>query len=461
MKWLLEHGCAALFLDPGLGKTSVTLAAFHYLKKRGQATKALIIAPLRVCYNVWPDEIRKWSDFSGLRISVLHGTKKDKALAADADLYVINPEGLDWLLDVAKTKGLSGRTSVTVNVKKFKQLGFDTLIVDELSKFKHPNTNRFKSLKTVLPTFRRRWGLTGSPAANGLMDLFGQAYILDLGRALGPYISHYKARYFHPVDPQGWLWALRPGAEDEIYKAIAPLALRMSAEDYLELPELVEERITVDLPDGARKAYDQLEHDLITRIDAGTVVAANAAVASIKCRQVASGGIYLDTPVGAAREWSNLHNEKSEAVRDLVDELQGNPVLVAYDFEHDLDRLRRVLGTDTPHIGGGVSAKRSSELVTAWNRGDLPVLLGHPQSIGHGLNLQDAGHHVVWHSLTWDFELYDQFIRRVWRQGSRASRVFVYHIVARNTIDEIVLKALRSKKRGQDALFAALKELRR
>jgi len=467
VKFLLEHAASALFLDPGLGKTSITLAAIKLLKQKKVLDKVLLIAPLRVCYSVWPKEVEKWQDFHGLRVQVLHGSKKDEALKADADVYVINPEGLEWLLQVKKTKTPSGKTKVDVDLRRWKALGFDTLVVDELSKFKHVATNRFKALKLVLSTFRRRWGLTGSPASNGLLDLFGQCFVLDQGRTLGPYISHYRMKYFVPSH-DGFSWNIREGAEDEIYERINPLALRMAADDYLDMPTLIENNIRVDLPPNVMEVYDRLENDLIAKLGDGIVVASNAAAASMKCRQVANGGIYLDPEVEALvklpkskREWANLHTEKVDALAELIEELQGSPLLVAYDFEHDLDRLRERLGKDIPYIGGGVTAKRSAELEQLWNAGKLPVLLGHPQAMAHGLNLQEMGNHVCWHSLTWDYELYDQFIRRVLRQGNKSKKVFVHHIIARGTVDEVVLAAVKSKRRGQNALFDALKKLRK
>ena len=467
VKFLLEHAASALFLDPGLGKTSITLAAVKLLKQKKLLDKVLLIAPLRVCYSVWPKEVSKWTDFGGLKVAVLHGPKKEEALKSEADIYVINPEGLDWLLQAKKTKTPQGKTKVEVDLRRFKNLGFDTLVVDELSKFKHTNTNRFKGLKLVLNTFRRRWGLTGSPASNGLLDLFGQCFILDQGRTLGPYISHYRMKYFVPSH-DGFSWNIREGAEDEIYGRISPLALRMAADDYLDMPALIENNIRVDLPSNVMTMYNQLEEDLIAKIDSKVVVASTAAAASMKCRQMANGGIYLDPEVQALiklpksnRQWLNLHTEKVDALADLIDELQGSPLLVAYDFAHDLDRLREKLGQDVPYIGGGVSAARSSELEQLWNAGKLPVLLGHPQAMAHGLNLQEMGNHVCWHSLTWDYELYDQFIRRVLRQGNKAKKVFVHHIMARGTIDEVVLASVKSKRRGQNALFDALKKLRK
>lgn len=468
VQFLLSHACAGLFLDPGLGKTSITLAALLLLFRKKLISKVLIVAPLRVAGSTWPRELKKWTDFRGLRYVVLHGPKKDELLREEADIYIINFEGLEWLLDVEKSKNSKGKTQVKVDVRRFKKLGFDVLVIDELSKLKNSNTIRFKALKQVLNTFRRRWGLTGSPAANGLLDLFGQAYVLDMGNALGVYITHYRQEYFVPSQ-DGFNWDLAEGSEDRIYKALSPLVLRMAAEDYLELPRMIPNNIFVDLPANARRVYDELEDDLIASLEAGEVVAANTGVALGKCRQVASGGVYLTPdvtelvkPGRGAREYAHLHHEKTDALVELIEELQGSPILVAYDFGHDLERIRERLDADVPYIGGGVSLKRSKELERQWNAGKLPYLFAHPTSIAHGLNLQEAGNHVGWYTLTWNYEEYDQFIKRILRQGNTADRVFVHRFLARDTVDEYaVLPSLDRKARGQNALFAALKDLQK
>lgn len=467
---MIEHAAAALFFDPGLGKTSVTLAAIKFLLKAKVLNKVLLIAPLRVCHSVWPQEVKKWHDFKRLKVVVLHGKNKKELLNSNAHIYVINPEGLDWLLNTKKTKMASGKTKVEVNLKQFKELGFDTLIIDELSKFKHINTSRFKALKHVLGTFQRRWGLTGSPATNGLLDLFGQCYVLDQGRSLGQYISHYRNKYFEQ-SYDGFSWILRKDADKEIYGQIKPLALRMGQE-LLDMPAIIENNIKVELPEKAFKIYLKLEKDLITEIGAETASAKTAASASIKCRQVASGAVYLDQEVEALiklpssqKKWVEIHKTKLDVLQDLIEELQGSPLLVAYDFQHDLERLTDRFGVKdgkkgkkVPYIGGGVSIKDAAKWEKMWNAGELPVLFGHPQAMGHGLNLQKCGHHIAWFSLTWDFELYDQFNRRVFRQGNTSKKVFIHHIIAKDTIDEAVLIALKQKRSGQNALFNALKE---
>lgn len=458
----MRHPEAALFLDPGLGKTSVTLAAFQALRRAGGACKMLVVAPLRPCHLVWargPDtELSRWSDFNDLRVEVLWGPDKDAAVERDADVYVINPDGLQWLVEGKHLRSLLKR-------------GLDVLAVDELSKFKHPNTKRFKLLKPWLGRFKRRWGLTGSPASNGLIDLFGQVYVLDLGLRLGRYVTYYRHTYFLPtahLAPHVHLWEPQDDAEKRIYRALKDLALAMKAEDHLDLPQLVEQTLWVDLPAPARRVYDDLERELIALLDSGqTVTAANAAVASGKCRQVASGGLYVDREKIARanldvnfyqteRVTQHLHEAKTEALVDLVDELQGAPLLVAYEFHHDLERIRAALGKQVPAIGGGTTLKETIALAAAWNRGELPVLCGHPAAMGHGLNLQQCGHHLCWYTPTWDLELYLQTNRRLWRQGQR-NRVVVHRICARKTVDEVVLAVLASKHRTQSTLLDALK----
>jgi SNF2 family DNA or RNA helicase len=456
VKFLLQHAGAGLFLDPGLGKTSIVLSALRVLLKEKMTSGAIVIAPLRVCHSVWPREVEKWEEFSRLKVNVLHGKGKELRASEKADIYVINPEGLEWLVTSSK---------LAILLKN----GVDTLVVDELSKFKHSKTRRFKILKPFLEKFARRWGLTGSPAPNGLMDLFGQAFILDSGRSLGRYITHYRMQYFNPTGFGGYTWVLRPGAAEAIYERLKPLVLRMDAKDYLDLPERLVNIIRVELPESVMVHYKAMEDDAFAMLEGEThVTAASAAAAMNKCSQIANGGVYLDPTFdeekGAPlpREIKELHTAKVEALSELVEELQGTPLLVAYEFRHDLARILQFLGPNTPYIGGGVSTKRAAELERAWNAGELPILLGHPASIGHGLNLQGANaHNVCFFGITWDYELYDQFIRRLLRQGNTAKRVIVHHIVARDTVDEAKLKALRKKKHDQGALLDALNEYRK
>lgn len=481
VKFLLEHAAAALLLDPGLGKTSITYAACKTLKNKGVFKGALVIAPLRPVYSVWPKEQEKWQEFEGFSVGILHDEDKEAVLAEKHDIYVINYEGVEWLFGspppnykaiINPVERAAKKLEYTEEMKQVKKRlaklfsNVDTLVFDELSKMKKADTNRFKSLKPWLGKFVRRWGLTGSPAPNGLMDLFGQAYVLDLGKALGAYITHYRNKFFIPTGFGGYTWELKYGAEDEIYKAIKPLALRMDAEDYLQMPSITPVTIYVDLPPKARKMYDEMEEDLFTTMDTKEFVAANAASASTKCAQIANGALYNDKvdpltglPTTGKREWKEVHPAKLAALRDLIEELQGTPLFGGYHFGHDLDRIVKLLGKDTPHCDH--APKMVDKLFDQWNRNELPYLFGHPASVGHGNNLQEGNAaHIVLFSVPWDYELYDQFIRRLRRQGNTAKTVFVYHIVARNTVDEAKMAALASKGKGQKALLDALKSYR-
>lgn len=455
VRWLVKRPRSALFLEPGLAKTAIFLKAFITLKKAGKAHKALVIAPRRVCYMVWTKEpggeLWEWTDFHHLSLTLLHGPKKDALIKEDSDIYVINYAGLAWLIDNGHLKDLIKR-------------GVDVLIVDELSKLKHTNVQRFKKLKPWLGHFEIRWGGTGSPASNGLINLFGQIFIIDQGAALGRFVTHYRHEFFIPSGYGGYTWKLQPGAEDRIYARLKNVALSMTSEDHLDLPQLLTRNIWINLPPKVRKKYNQLEEDLITSIGDQIVTAANAGVASAKCRQVASGGVYSDDDLkpSSRRKWIALHNEKTEALRDLVDELQGSPLLVSYEFNHDLERIRAEFGKDLPAINGKTSDKRSREIVQAWNRGELPILCGHPMAMAYGLNMQKSGgSHICFYSTPWDFELYDQLIRRVWRQGVKAKRITVHRILARDTVDEIVARVIGEKKYTQDALMKALRDLRK
>jgi SNF2 family DNA or RNA helicase len=464
IKFLLTHGAAALLLDPGMGKTAVVLKALDALNKAKTNRKTLVIAPLRVCQLVWPEEPKEWEDLKHIRVGLLHGPKKQEVLdnVDDYDLLVINPEGLEWLIHGGRAH--NGNTAI--DMTRWRGFKFDTLVIDELTKFKHAKGVRFKMLKKVLPSFIRRWGLTGTPAPNGLMDLFGQMYVLDLGNALGQYITHYRTRYFTALDRNGWNWAIRPGGAEEIYEAIRPLAMRASAEDHLELPEIMPLKILIDLPAKVRKLYDTLEDELLAMMEDQQLVAGNSAAASTKCRQIANGAVYVDDDLasrvqGKKRQVMPLHDLKMDALAELVDELSGAPVLVAYEFNHDEARLRKKF-PDAVFMSDATNKEKAMVIEKAWNNNEIAMLCGHPASMGHGLNFQKgSAQHVIWFSMFWDLELYDQFIKRIRRQGNKAKRVFVHHIIARDTIDVTVFHVQRAKTRTQTALLDALKERRR
>jgi SNF2 family DNA or RNA helicase len=419
-----------------------------------------VIAPKRPATSTWPQEREDWTDFHELDVVVLHGKNKDELVRQRHDVYVINYEGMKWLVE-------SG------HLARMLKLGWlDTLVFDELSKMKNPDTRRprYTLIAPYLSRFERRWGLTGSPAANGLINIFAQIRVLDLGHRLGRFVTHFRNRFCIPINQ--FEYVLKAGAADVIYAAIADIALRLDAEDYMELPELRPVTITVELPPDARKLYDEMDAEMVAMIQGERVTAGSAGVLSGKCRQIASGALYkhdIDPVTGArlrwVREWFEIHDEKLDALEDLVDELQGQQLLVGYEFNHDLQRILTRF-PNTPYIGAGVTVKRALQIEADWNAGKIPLLLGHPASMGHGLNLQKSGaHHVCWYSAPWDFELYDQFIRRLRRRGNRSRYVFVHHLVARGTVEDgVVMPTLRSKEGEQRAFFDALKayaEMRR
>lgn len=457
IKFVIERGAAGLFLDPGLGKTSITYASFRVLRRAQQVQNMLVVAPLRPATSTWPREAQKWDDFKDLNVHVLHGDHKQMLLEQPHDVSVVNPEGLEWLLGITDAKGKYWKGAA-------QKLGmkWDMLVVDESTRFKHPNTKRFKVLKNHLHKFDRRVILTGSPAPNGYADLFGQIYLLDMGRSLGEYITHFRNKYFFSTGFGGYTLIPKENTQEDIQERIKPLVLRMAAEDYLDMEPYVSNVIEVDLPEDARRTYYSMEKLLIAQVKEGLVTAANVATSTQKCRQIANGGIYLDPEFDETterlkpRKVSQIHDAKTEAVVELIEELSGQPALIAYEFKHDLERLQKVF-PDAPYLGGGVNPKKSREIEDKWNAGLIPVLLAQPQSVAHGLNLQGVGAAVIWYGLTYNLEDYEQFIRRIWRQGQKA-RVVVHHIVARKTVDEAIMKGIGKKDRTQRALLAALKE---
>ena len=441
VKFLVEKGSAALWLDPGLGKTAIVLSAYRTLRLKEMAKKMLVIAPLRPVHGVWPPEAKKWEQFANYSVGVLHGGNKGKVLKQNHDIYVINFEGLGWL-----SSQLNG-----------KDWPFQILTVDEISYMKNTQTQRFKTIKPLLDKFDRRWGLTGSPAPNSLLDIFGPQLILDQGATFGPYISRFRTEYFYPSGYGGYEWKLQSDGEARIHAALDGKVLRMAALDHLDLPELTYNDIMVDLPPNARKLYDAFENDLTVELNSGNVTAVNAAVAVMKGQQIANGGSYLDDDgSGNARITTHLHDAKTEAVLDLVEELSGQPCIIGYHFAHDLERLKAAFPS-APVIGSGVIGNKLDTIIDDWNAGKIPVLLAHPMSAGHGLNLQGTGHAVIWYSLTWSLEVYEQFIRRLWRQGQK-NHIVVHHIMAKDTVDEAIMMAIRRKDKTQQTLLNAVRD---
>ena len=464
VKFLYERRVGGLFLDPGLGKTSITLAAISKLKANGEleGKRIIIVAPLRVCYSVWPKEIQKWSNFSHLSAVVLHGKDKEKLLWEDHDIYLINPEGLEWLFGIHKVRSeITGKVAVIHDSQRVKKLKLGMLVVDESDKFKHPNSIRFKIIRPLLPLFGWRWILTGTPTANGLMDLFGQVYLMDLGRSLGAYITHFRRNFFDSTGFGGYTYIPKFDAAERIQKLLKPLVLRMEARDYLkDLPVPVPNYLYVELPPKAKKAYLDMEKKLITVLSESRVTAESVAVSYNKCRQLANGAIYKDAEERKAARfkqetWIEIHDEKIQALRELHAEINGAPLLVAYDFEHDLERLRKAFPKAV--CAADYSAKAFAEVEERWNAGEIPMLLGHPQSLGHGMNLQGACQHVAWYAGTFNLALYKQFNERVLRDGNKHAQVFIHHILAAGTIDEVMFLDVESKALDQESFLEALK----
>lgn len=437
VKFVLNTANCGILLDPGMGKTSISLAVIEHLLSIEQIKRVLIIAPIRPMYKVWPDEIRKWTEFQHLSYTILHGDAKDANLNRKTHIYLLNPEGLKWFLAAG---GID-------------KIGTDMLIVDESTKFKDSQTARFKLLKPYLHRFLRRLILTGEPVPNGYMDLFGQCYIMDQGNALGRFITHYRAHYFYPSGYGGYTFKLQDGAKERIQERIRHQVMRLAAEDHLDMPKLLFNDIIVDLPPEARTVYKQFEKDFIAEVGEATILAPNGAAAGSKCRQVANGGVYDE-----AHFAHHVHDAKTAAAADLVEQLQGRPVFMLYEFQHDLARLKRAF-PDAPCLTGMTGGKLDAT-ITAFNAGDVPVLLGHPASAGHGLNIQESCHHVCFYGITWDLDLYHQAYKRIWRQGQPSNRVFVHRIIADKTLDRVVVRELYDKEGTQTDFLNAIRSER-
>ena len=435
--YIETHPIAAVLLDMGLGKTSITLTAiFDLLCDSFEVHRVLVIAPLRVARDTWTAEVDKWDHLQNLICSVAVGTEAERkaALMRQADIYIINRENVQWLIEES---GIP--------------FTFDMIVIDELSSFKNHNTKRFKSLLKVRPKVSRIVGLTGTPASNGLMDLWAEFRILDMGQRLGRFITKYRTDYFMPDKRNGQIiysYKPLPYAEDAIYRKISDITISMKSTGHLQMPELVSSEYVVRLSDSEQEDYENLKRELVLTIPDGEITADNAASLSGKLCQLANGAIYDD-----AGDVHNIHDRKLDALEDIIEAANGNPVLVAYWFKHDYDRISERL--KKCHIP--FSKLDTSDSIRRWNNGEIPVALIHPASAGHGLNLQSGGSTLVWFGLTWSLELYQQTVARLWRQGQTSKTVVVQHIITKGTIDERIMKALRSKERTQSALIDAVK----
>lgn len=425
------HKKAALFLDMGLGKSVIALTAIWNLAfDFFEVSRVLVVAPLRVARDTWPAEIEKWEHLKYMTYSVVVGTEEERkqALFKNALVYIINRENVDWL--VSKS-GVPFR--------------FDMVVIDELSSFKSHTSKRFKSLLKVRPQVKRIVGLTGTPSGNGLMDLWAEFRLLDMGKRLGRYISHYREAFFEP-DKRNQMMVFsykpRPGAAREIYQRIGDMTISMKSLDFLPMPKLIMNEVRVKLSQEEKKVYDNLRKKMALSIEGTEIDAANAAALSGKLLQMANGAVYDDE-----RNPIRIHDRKLDALEDLVEAANGKPVLIAYWFKHDLVRMKERLS---------IREIRSSSDITDWNAGRILVAAIHPASAGHGLNLQAGGSVLIWFGLTWSLELYQQTNARLWRQGQEHT-VIIEHIVTEGTIDEQVMRALRSKNKTQEALIEAVK----
>jgi SNF2 family DNA or RNA helicase len=441
----IEHLCAnpgaGLFAKPGMGKTSATLAAFTVLRDAGAVKSMLVVAPLRPTYKVWPAEIQKWSDFNGLTFEILHGSKKAEASRRPADVYLINYEGLKWL----ETNGIPSAV--------------DMLVLDESTKIKSHKAGRTQIATAISRQMKRCVILTGTPAPNSIMDLFAQIRALDGGVRLETGITKFRRKYCFEEPQRGGYskWTVKPGAVKAIVEKVADICYTLDYEGHLEMPELITNVINVELPKSARSTYEELADKFYAAVAGGTVAAKNAAVVGMKLRQIVGGGVY--TEEGSAEFETN----KLEALRDLIEEQAGSPLIVAVGFKHEVERIRAYLahlGDEAgplPYLGGGVSTKASNEIIDEWNAGRIPVLLCHPTSVAHGLNLQAGGNSVCWYTLTWNLEEHIQLNGRVWRQGQPANVVTIHYIVAEDTIDERVVEVLTTKNANQNELIKSLR----
>ncbi|HFU3861799.1 TPA: SNF2-related protein [Streptococcus suis] len=436
--FIIGHPYAAVILDMGMGKTATTLSAVNELMfDQFEVTKVLVIAPLRVANTVWSDEIEQWAELRHLRYSKIVGTPKQRkvALQKDADIYIVNRENLPWLVEQCSPY--------------FK---WDMVVIDELSSFKSWQSKRFKAFMVMRPYMKRIIGLTGTPSSNGLMDLFAEFKVIDGGERLGRFIGEFRSRYFEEGRRNGnivYEYIPMDYAECQIQDKISDITISMKALDYLDMPELISTKKLVRMSEKEKEKYSQFKKEyVLSELDGLEVTAANAASLTNKLVQLSNGAVYSDDHTVVA-----LHEQKLDALEDILESANGEPVLVAYWFKHD---LARIIGR-LEKLKVNSRVLKTEEDIREWNKGNVPVGLLHPAGAGHGLNLQKGGHHLVWFGLTWSLELYQQTNARLWRQGQEAETVVIQHIVTEGTIDEEILKALENKDAQQERLIEAVK----
>ncbi|MDU6546757.1 DEAD/DEAH box helicase [Anaerococcus vaginalis] len=429
--FIVNHKISAVLLEMGLGKSVISLSAINELMlDYFDVSKTLVIAPLRVANSTWPEEIKKWDHLKYLSYSVVTGSEKERldALNKHAHIYIINRENVDWLITKSGFKWF-----------------FDMVVIDELSSFKSYQAKRFKSLLKVRPKVKRIVGLTGTPSSNGLMDLWAEFRLLDMGERLGRYITNYRQNFFIPDKRnQQIIFSYKPkdGAEKQIYSLISDITISMKSKDFLKMPKCILNEVEVYLSEKERNLYDSLKADMVLKLEDEEIDAVNAAALSNKLLQMASGAVYNDD-----KESIVIHDRKLDTLEDLIEGANGKSVLIAYWFKHDLKRIKDRFD---------VRELKTSEDFKEWNKGNIPVAIIHPASAGHGLNLQAGGSTLIWFSLTWSLELYEQTNARLYRQGQKET-VVIHHIIAKGTIDEDVMKALENKNKIQAALIDAVK----
>ena len=399
---------------------------------RFEVQRVLVVAPLRVARDTWSSECSKWNHLRHIKMSLVLGNQQQRirAINRSAGIYVINRENLKWLIDHYD-----------------KSFPYDMVVLDELSSFKDPSSKRFRKMKKVRQFVKRIVGLTGTPAPNGLLDLWPQIYLLDMGKRLGRYISAYRNEYFVPDKRNGQVifsYKPKPYAEREIYKKINDLCVSMKAIDYIQMPDRVDNFIEINMSNNEKALYDRLEKDALLPFIDGDIDAVNAAALATKLLQMANGAVYDEN-----KSVKHIHYKKLEALEDLYESANGKPVLIFYTYKHDRDRIKALLGDDARVLD-------TSQDITDWNNGDIKAAVAHPASTGHGLNLQAGGSTIIWYGLTWSLELYQQANARLWRQGQKDT-VVVHHIITKDTIDEQVMLVLQKKERGQTALMNAVK----
>lgn len=431
IEYILNHEISALLLDMGLGKTVITLTALDELiRNRFEVGRVLIIAPLRVARDTWTSEIKKWEHLHGLSYSVAIGKESERlaAFKKSANIYIINRENVEWLIEKSGIK-----------------FNFDMLVIDELSSFKSHQTKRFHTLMKKRPLVKRIVGLTGTPSSNGLIDLWAEFKLLDMGERLGKYVTQYRENFLTPDKRNGQtIFSYKPkdGAKEEIYNRISDITISMTSTDFLKMPLLIENRVEVSMNESEKKIYEEMKKEMTVRLGEKEIDAVNAAALSNKLLQMANGAVY-----DADRKIIKIHDKKIDALEDLIEGANGKPVLIAYWYKHDLARIKNKFF---------VREIKSEKEISEWNAGKISVGAIHPASAGHGLNLQSGGSTIIWFGLTWSLELYQQTNARLWRQGQK-NTVAIHHIITKNTIDENVMKALTEKNKTQSALIEAVK----